>query len=118
MRQFDPIQNNSHKTEQHGIASDRREMTLPKRLQPQPGQKLYELDMNRYPYTINEVEIVERDAAIIPDRNIITGQNYGVKTKTISRYVRRNLCLYVVAINFENADKQFAKLIQNHRKRS
>lgn len=118
MRQFDPIQNNSDKTEQHGIASDRREMTLPTRLQPKPGQRLYELDMNHYPYMINEVKIIERDVAIIPDKNIITGKEYGVKTQKIRRYVRRNNCLYVVAVNPENADKQFAKLIQNHRKRS
>jgi hypothetical protein len=118
VRQFDPIQNNSDKTEQHGIASDRRELTLPTRLQPKPGQRLYELDMNAYPYMINEVKILERDVAIIPDKNIITGQNYGVKTKSVRKYTRRNGCLYVVAINPENADHQFKKLIENHRKRS
>lgn len=118
MRQFDPILNDSDKTEQHGIASDRREMTLPKRLQPKPGQRLFELDMSAYPYIINEVQIVEKDVAIIPDKNIITGQTYGAKTHRIRRYTRVNGRLYVVAINAENADIQFKKLIQNHRKRS
>lgn len=118
MRQFDPIQNNSDKTEQHGVASVRREMKLPKRLHPEPGQRLYELDMSSYPYLINEVQIIETDAAIIPDKNIITGQNYGVKAHTIRKYIRVHGRLYVCAINPENADKQFKKLIQNHRKRS
>ena len=69
------------------------------RLRPKPGQKIYQWNLQTY--VISEVEFDEVTAQVLPDGS----SKIKKKIKTKPGH------LYACAINYKNAGKQFAKMI-------
>jgi hypothetical protein len=97
------------KTELHAVKPVKRDGWAKKTLTPKPGQKCYELNLKTM--IISEatfdVERVEFVAAV----NLFTGLPTNATTRVVRDVIRNDDCLYCVAINHQNADKHFHKML-------
>jgi hypothetical protein len=96
--------------ELHAQVPDKK-VRIVKKLFPLPGHRTFELELKTG--MINEVVPISGDAAqIIPNVNIVTGaKSSGVNTIVKKKIIKREGCLYCTALNAENADKEFHRML-------
>lgn len=78
-------------------------------LRPQPGQRIFELNLTTG--LINEAKFKEEKAVLIQEFNMLTNKQSGIATKIVMDIFTNPGCLYVNAINPQNADKKFHRML-------
>lgn len=96
-------------TEMYAVAPVKKDFQILKKLKPKPGQRVFELNLKEA--IIREAELDEEYVFVDQNRNLITGDATGVSTRKVKKLVVKEGCIYCVAINAENADKQFHKML-------
>lgn len=91
---------NPDKTEQHALKPVTKQKVLLGQLRPQPGQKLWE--MNLVDYSIAEAVLTQDDVMFKPDGSVKPVRSINVKESHI----------YCVAINEKNAKKHFVNRLK------
>lgn len=74
-----------------------------------PGHRIFELDLKTS--TISEVVLEKKDVNIVPDIDIRTGRIAGTTTQKKGEIKQKEGCLYCTALNAENADKIFHRML-------
>lgn len=78
-------------------------------LRPKPGQKVWELNLKTR--LIVKAEYKDEKVKIIQAVNMVTRRPQGMVSRVVRDVDRKENCLYCCAINAENADKQFFKML-------
>lgn len=96
-------------TEIHAVTPIKKTLVMEGVFKPKPGQKMWELNLATG--IIVEADYDEEVIAVVESKNIITGKVNGVTDQVKKKLIRKENCLYWPAINWQNADKQFHKLL-------
>lgn len=97
------------KAELHAVKPIKKEVKLDATIKPKPGQKVYQLDLDTG--LITEAEYKKERVELVESINLITDEKMGLVPKIIKDIERKPNCRYWPAINAENANRHFHKLL-------